>query len=58
MVNSAKDKGWRNCPINESTYIDGVLKEAREDNATGTDLVINSVNRIRQREKKDEHRSK
>lgn len=52
MVNKAKDKGWRHCPINESNYIDGVLQEAKEDTPTCNTLVMNSIKRIRKEEEK------
>lgn len=37
---------FRDCAISESKYINGVLKEAKGDNVTASQLVLNSIERI------------
>jgi len=44
---------FRKCPITDSTYINGVLKEAREDPVTSDEVVLNCLERINKRKKEE-----
>ena len=50
------DKGFRSTlPKGSREYTELVLKEAREDDVVGLDLLINSLERINKRRKNDKH---
>ncbi len=46
-------KDFRKCPITESTYIDGVLQETREDNVAASRIILNSMERIQKQQEKE-----
>jgi len=39
-------KDFKRCPITESTYINRILKETREDEVAGNEILLNSLERI------------